>query len=82
MTYGTTKLMINRGAGGKLYVMDPTRPHAGCQVDPYDAANQMIVCPCHGSSYDTAARIRKGPAPKNLEVPPHEFSSDTVVKIG
>ena len=39
-------------------------------------------CPCHGSSYDTAARIRKGPAPKNLMVPPYEFSSDTVVKIG
>lgn len=39
-------------------------------------------CPCHGSSYDTAARIRKGPAPKNLEVPQYEFTSDTVVKIG
>ncbi|MDE2410932.1 MAG: ubiquinol-cytochrome c reductase iron-sulfur subunit [Sphingomonadales bacterium] len=39
-------------------------------------------CPCHGSQYDTAARIRKGPAPKNLEVPPYEFTSDTVVKIG
>ncbi|MCW1383154.1 ubiquinol-cytochrome c reductase iron-sulfur subunit [Novosphingobium sp. KCTC 2891] len=39
-------------------------------------------CPCHGSSYDTAARIRKGPAPKNLEVPSYEFTSDTVVKIG
>ena len=39
-------------------------------------------CPCHGSSYDTAARIRKGPAPKNLEVPEYEFTSDTVVKIG
>ena len=39
-------------------------------------------CPCHGSSYDTAARIRKGPAPKNLEVPEYEFLSDTVVKIG
>lgn len=39
-------------------------------------------CPCHGSSYDTAARIRKGPAPKNLEVPEYEFKSDTVVKIG
>ncbi len=39
-------------------------------------------CPCHGSVYDTAARIRKGPAPKNLEVPPYEFASDTVVKIG
>ena len=39
-------------------------------------------CPCHGSHYDTAARIRKGPAPRNLEVPPYEFTSDTVVKIG
>ena len=39
-------------------------------------------CPCHGSVYDTAARIRKGPAPKNLEVPPYEFTSDTIVKIG
>jgi len=39
-------------------------------------------CPCHGSSYDTAARIRKGPAPKNLEVPEYSFTSDTVVKVG
>jgi len=39
-------------------------------------------CPCHGSSYDTAARIRKGPAPKNLEVPEYAFTSDTVVQIG
>lgn len=39
-------------------------------------------CPCHGSHYDTAARIRKGPAPTNLEVPEYEFKSDTVVQIG
>jgi ubiquinol-cytochrome c reductase iron-sulfur subunit len=39
-------------------------------------------CPCHGSAYDTAARIRKGPAPLNLTVPDYEFTSDTVVKIG
>ena len=39
-------------------------------------------CPCHGSHYDTAARIRKGPAPLNLVVPDYEFSSDTVVTIG
>lgn len=39
-------------------------------------------CPCHGSHYDTAARIRKGPAPLNLEVPEYEFTSDTVVKVG
>ena len=39
-------------------------------------------CPCHGSHYDTAARIRKGPAPKNLEVPEYAFQSDTVIKVG
>ncbi len=39
-------------------------------------------CPCHGSSYDTAARIRKGPAPTNLLVPEYNFASDTVVTIG
>jgi ubiquinol-cytochrome c reductase iron-sulfur subunit len=39
-------------------------------------------CPCHGSHYDTAGRIRKGPAPTNLLVPEYEFASDTVVRIG
>ena len=39
-------------------------------------------CPCHGSHYDTAARIRKGPAPLNLHVPDYAFTSDTVVTIG
>ncbi|OJW74668.1 MAG: ubiquinol-cytochrome c reductase iron-sulfur subunit [Sphingomonadales bacterium 63-6] len=61
--------------------------HLGCV--PLGAAEGEVkgefggyFCPCHGSSYDTAARIRKGPAPKNLEVPEYEFTSDTVVKIG
>jgi ubiquinol-cytochrome c reductase iron-sulfur subunit len=39
-------------------------------------------CPCHGSHYDTAGRIRKGPAPKNLEVPEYKFASDTVITVG
>ena len=39
-------------------------------------------CPCHGSHYDTAGRIRKGPAPQNLLVPPYEFVSDSKIKIG
>jgi len=39
-------------------------------------------CPCHGSVYDTSARIRQGPAPQNLVVPPYEFTSDTAIKIG
>ena len=39
-------------------------------------------CPCHGSHYDTSGRIRKGPAPRNLDVPPYYFSTDTQVVIG
>ena len=39
-------------------------------------------CPCHGSEYDTSGRIRRGPAPLNLEVPQYTFTSDTLVTIG
>jgi ubiquinol-cytochrome c reductase iron-sulfur subunit len=39
-------------------------------------------CPCHGSHYDTAGRIRQGPAPQNLAVPTYEFVSNTTIKIG
>jgi ubiquinol-cytochrome c reductase iron-sulfur subunit len=39
-------------------------------------------CPCHGSHYDTAGRIRKGPAPENLAVPPYQFLSETKIRIG
>ena len=39
-------------------------------------------CPCHGSLYDTSGRIRQGPAPQNLIIPPYEFTSDTAIKIG
>jgi ubiquinol-cytochrome c reductase iron-sulfur subunit len=39
-------------------------------------------CPCHGSHYDTSGRIRKGPAPRNLEVPTYSFTDDTTLRIG
>lgn len=39
-------------------------------------------CPCHGSHYDQSGRIRKGPAPKNLKVPPYEFVNETTIRIG
>jgi ubiquinol-cytochrome c reductase iron-sulfur subunit len=39
-------------------------------------------CPCHGSHYDTSGRIRKGPAPKNLPVPPYVFLNESRIKIG
>ena len=39
-------------------------------------------CPCHGSHYDTSGRIRKGPAPTNLEIPKYEFVNNNTIKIG
>jgi ubiquinol-cytochrome c reductase iron-sulfur subunit len=39
-------------------------------------------CPCHGSLYDASGRVRRSPAPRNLDVPPYEFTSDTKIKIG
>jgi ubiquinol-cytochrome c reductase iron-sulfur subunit len=39
-------------------------------------------CPCHGSHYDTSGRIRKGPAPLNLSVPPYQFTGDSTIVIG
>ncbi|MGF1608500.1 MAG: ubiquinol-cytochrome c reductase iron-sulfur subunit [Kiloniellales bacterium] len=40
------------------------------------------LCVCHGSQYDTSGRIRRGPAPTNLPIPPYEFLDDTTIKIG
>jgi ubiquinol-cytochrome c reductase iron-sulfur subunit len=39
-------------------------------------------CPCHGSHYDRAGRIRRGPAPENMHIPVAEFISDTVIQLG
>ena len=56
--------------------------HLGCIPIVGKGEYKGWFCPCHGSVYDTSARIRKGPAPKNLEIPPYEFLSDTLIKIG
>jgi ubiquinol-cytochrome c reductase iron-sulfur subunit len=56
--------------------------HLGCVPLGHQGEYDGWFCPCHGSVYDTSGRIRKGPAPKNLEVPTYEFVSDTKVKIG
>lgn len=56
--------------------------HLGC-VPLGDAGDYGgWFCPCHGSHYDNAGRIRKGPAPTNLEIPPYEFVTDTSIRIG
>ena len=56
--------------------------HLGCIPIMGEGEYKGWFCPCHGSQYDTSGRIRKGPAPKNLEIPPYEFVSDNVIKIG
>jgi ubiquinol-cytochrome c reductase iron-sulfur subunit len=56
--------------------------HLGCVPNFAQGEYGGWLCPCHGSVYDTAARIRKGPAPKNLYLPDYTFLSDTKVKIG
>ena len=56
--------------------------HLGCVPVGESGDFDGWFCPCHGSHYDSAGRIRKGPAPKNLVLPPYEFISDTLVQIG
>jgi ubiquinol-cytochrome c reductase iron-sulfur subunit len=56
--------------------------HLGCIPVGESGEYDGWFCPCHGSVYDTAGRIRKGPAPKNLVLPDYEFVSDTLVQIG
>ena len=68
---------------GEWLVMIGVCTHLGC-IPIGDGQGDFggWFCPCHGSHYDTAGRIRKGPAPLNLLVPTAEFLSDTVVKLG
>lgn len=56
--------------------------HLGCIPIAHEGSYNGFFCPCHGSVYDTSGRIRQGPAPANLPLPPYEFVSDTKIRIG
>jgi ubiquinol-cytochrome c reductase iron-sulfur subunit len=56
--------------------------HLGCIPIAHQGQYDGYFCPCHGSVYDTSGRIRQGPAPTNLALPPYEFLSDTKIRIG
>ncbi len=56
--------------------------HLGCIPIAHQGDYDGFFCPCHGSQYDTSGRIRRGPAPANLPIPPYEFVSDSKIKIG
>jgi ubiquinol-cytochrome c reductase iron-sulfur subunit len=68
---------------GEWLVMMGVCTHLGC-VPLGDGAGDFggWFCPCHGSHYDTAGRIRKGPAPRNLQVPVAAFENETTIKLG
>ena len=76
---------LDRSAGeGKenWIVMIGSCTHLGCVPLGQQGDFGGWFCPCHGSHYDTAGRIRKGPAPENLAVPVFAFMSDTAIRIG
>jgi ubiquinol-cytochrome c reductase iron-sulfur subunit len=67
---------------GEWLVMMGVCTHLGC-VPLGDAGDfGGWFCPCHGSHYDSAGRIRKGPAPRNLPVPVAKFENETTIKLG
>ena len=56
--------------------------HLGCVPLSDKGEYNGWFCPCHGSHYDTSGRIRKGPAPTNMEIPKYAFVDDNTIKIG
>ena len=56
--------------------------HLGCIPLGEKGEYNGWFCPCHGSHYDTSGRVRKGPAPNNLEIPKYEFIDNNIIKIG
>lgn len=65
-----------------ILVMVGVCTHFGCIPVGESGDFDGWYCPCHGSHYDTSGRIRKGPAPKNLEIPTYTYVSDSVIKVG
>jgi ubiquinol-cytochrome c reductase iron-sulfur subunit len=74
----------NRTAPGKeqWLIMTQVCTHLGCVPLGQQGEYGGWFCPCHGSVYDTAGRIRQGPAPENMAIPPYAFTSAAVVRIG
>ncbi|BAU91306.1 ubiquinol-cytochrome c reductase iron-sulfur subunit [Methylorubrum rhodesianum] len=56
--------------------------HLGCVPIGHSGNYEGWSCPCHGSQFDAVGRVRRGPAPTNLPIPPYAFETDTKIKIG
>ena len=72
----------DRAKNPEWLVMIGVCTHLGCVPLKNKGEYKGWFCPCHGSHYDTSGRIRKGPAPTNLEIPKYEFIDNNTIKIG
>ena len=72
----------DRAKNPEWLVMLGVCTHLGCVPLGDKGEYGGWFCPCHGSHYDTSGRIRKGPAPTNMEVPKYEFVDSKTIKIG
>ncbi|MAJ23304.1 MAG: ubiquinol-cytochrome c reductase iron-sulfur subunit [Candidatus Pelagibacter sp. TMED64] len=72
----------DRATNPEWLVMLGVCTHLGCVPLGDKGEYGGWFCPCHGSHYDTSGRIRKGPAPTNMEVPKYEFVNNNIIKIG
>ena len=66
----------------KYLVLIGVCTHLGCVPAAGKGEYNGWFCPCHGSHYDTSGRIRKGPAPTNLEIPPYQFTNKNTILVG
>jgi ubiquinol-cytochrome c reductase iron-sulfur subunit len=72
----------NREIKAEYLILLGVCTHLGCTPTAFEGDYGGWLCHCHGSQYDTAGRIRKGPAPQNLQVPPYSYLSNTRIKVG
>ena len=72
----------DRTKNPKYLVLVGVCTHLGCVPASDKGDYDGWFCPCHGSHYDTSGRIRKGPAPKNLEIPPYTFKNKNTILVG
>ena len=72
----------NRATRPEWLIVVGVCTHLGCIPLSNQGSFMGWLCPCHGSEYDTAGRVRVGPAPENLIVPAYAFLSDTRIRIG
>ena len=82
LVYREDRLAVIHEAG-ELYALNLVCTHLGC-VPVGNGSGEFggWFCPCHGSHYDTSGRIRKGPAPRNLDVPLAQFTDETTILLG